>query len=325
MILEHGIFTVSLDFELYWGVRDKQSIIQYKQNLRGVRRAITEMLRVFSGNHIHVTWATVGFLFCKDLYDLNEYIPKVCPKYENEELSPYKYIEQRTELDPIYHFAPELIDLIQKYDGQEIASHTFSHYYCLEEGQSVDEFEEDISLAIKIAERRGISIKSLVFPRNQWNPEYISVLTRFGIQCYRGNESNWIYNASNDEDQGIFQRAVRLIDSHLNISGHNVYDLHRCVNGKPFNFQSSRFLRPYSGKLAILDGLRLNRIKRSMSYAAKNKKIFHLWWHPHNFGINTNKNVNFLLDIIKHYIFLKKRYDMKSLNMCELSELCNGK
>ncbi len=131
MNLKHGIFTVSLDFELYWGVRDKRSIDEYKYNLHGVREAVSEMLRIFSDNNIHATWATVGFLFFKDSEDLKKNIPKLLPKYNREELSPYKYIDENSGLDTVYHFAPEIIKLILEHEGQEIGTHTFSHYYCL--------------------------------------------------------------------------------------------------------------------------------------------------------------------------------------------------
>jgi len=325
MYSKHGFFTVSLDFELYWGVRDKRSIEQYIFNLKGVRKAVPEMLRVFSDNGIHATWATVGFLFFNNSDELKETLPKSLPKYLKDGLSPYEYIENSDDFDPIYHFAPELIEVIKQYYGQEVGTHTLSHYYCLEEGQTVANFYDDIYSAVKVAKNHGVSLKSLVFPRNQWNPEYLSVLEELNIRCYRGNESGWIYHASKDEGQSKYQRLLRLIDAYFNISGHNVYDLRECTKKQPFNFPSSRFLRPYSKKLAILDKLKLNRIKRSMTYAAKNKKIYHLWWHPHNFGINTSQNLNLLNKIVEHYNILKENYGMVSLNMGELSELENGK
>jgi peptidoglycan/xylan/chitin deacetylase (PgdA/CDA1 family) len=321
---KHGIFTMSLDFELYWGVRDKRSIEQYKYNLQGVRKAIPEILRVFSDNDIHATWATVGFLFFKDSDDLNKSTPKLLPKYNREALSPYKYIKETPNLETGYHFAPELIELILEHGGQEIGTHTFSHYYCQEEGQFLTEFEEDLFSAIKIAKRKGVSIKSLVFPRNQWNSEYLSVLNKLSVQCYRGNESSWLYEASDDVGQNKFRRAFRLIDAYLNLSGQNTFELKNCIQEKPFNFRASRFLRPYSAKLAVLDGLRLRRINNAMDDAAINNRIFHLWWHPHNFGINTNKNVDFLVKIVEHFNLLKKNYVMESLNMGELCLLAGA-
>jgi peptidoglycan/xylan/chitin deacetylase (PgdA/CDA1 family) len=322
MNLKHGVFTVSLDFELYWGMRDKRSIEQYKYNLQGVRKAVPEMLRMFSDNDIHATWATVGFLFLNDSDDLYKNIPKLLPTYNRKELSPYKYIKETTDLQKEYHFAPELIDLILEHEGQEIGTHTLSHYFCLEEGQSLAQFEEDIVFAIEIAKRMDVSIKSLVFPKNQCNAECLSTITKLGVQCYRGNESSWMYKANDDVGQNKPQRrALRLIDAYLNLSGHNTYDLKDCIQEKPFNFPASRYLRPYSAKLAVLDGMRLRRIKNAMDNAAMNNRIFHLWWHPHDFGMNTNKNIEFLAKIVAHYDLLKKNHGMVSLNMGELSLL----
>lgn len=328
MHLNHGVLTVSLDFELYWGMRDTLSIDQYKRNIEGVRESVPQMLQIFNDNDIHATWATVGFLFFKNTQELINNFPELLPTYNKEELSPYKYIKESSELEAVYHFAPELIELILKYQGQEFGTHTFSHYYCLEAGQSVAQFEQDLIAAIKVATSMGITLKSLVFPRNQWNTEYLTTLPNLGVQCYRGNESGWIYQASSYAEQTRFQRALRLLDTYFNLSGHNTYDLKECIQRKPFNFPSSRFLRPYTGKLASLDWLRLNRIKNAMDHAARNNRIFHLWWHPHNFGVNIKKNIAFLAKIIEHYNYLRSNYGMVSLNMgelCQLAETHYGK
>jgi peptidoglycan/xylan/chitin deacetylase (PgdA/CDA1 family) len=128
MQLEKGVFTVSLDFELYWGVRDIWSLGQYKQNLQGVEKAVPELLRLFRRNDIHATWATVGFLFCESRADVIRNLPTTYPDYQNKRLSPYDYIDREACLEPTCHFAPELIDQIRQHAGQEIATHTFSHY-----------------------------------------------------------------------------------------------------------------------------------------------------------------------------------------------------
>ncbi len=60
-------------------------------------------------------------------------------------------------------------------------------------------------------------------------------------------------------------------------------------------------------------------ILRSIKKAAINKEIFHLWWHPHNFGINIKENLDFLEDILIYYTKMKKDHGMKSLNMEEIS------
>lgn len=319
-----GILTISLDFELYWGVRDKKSIEQYRNNLLGVRQAIPQMLRVFSEYDLHATWATVGFLFFEDRQSLLDNLPRALPSYSQGILSPYPYIQASTRLEPHYHFAPELIKAIAACPGQEIGTHTFSHYYCLEKGQTLEQFEADLSAAVETARDWGLNLKSIVFPRNQWSPHYLAVLTRQGIQCYRGNEQTWIYRACADDRETLIQRALRLLDAYVNLSGQHTYRLADCTREIPHNFPASRFLRPYSAKLARLDGLRMKRIKSAMFDAAVNGKIFHLWWHPHNFGINTADNLNFLAQIADHYRLLQDRHGMRSLNMGELCQLGNG-
>lgn len=160
MNTQKGSFTISLDFELFWGVRDKRTTDSYKNNLEGTIEVIPKLLDIFEQYNIHVTWATVGLL-----------------------------------LEPL-----------------------------------------------------------------------------------------------------------------------NTLSVTEC--------KSSMFLRPYSQKLNLLEKLKINRIKNAMTQAAKENKNFHLWWHPHNFGINQTQNLQNLHNILLHYKYLNERYGMKSLNMREL--ITNG-
>jgi hypothetical protein len=58
-------------------------------------------------------------------------LPTCRPDYRDKEFDPYAYLEQN-ELEEIYHFAPALIEEIKNSPGQEIGTHTFSHFYPLE-------------------------------------------------------------------------------------------------------------------------------------------------------------------------------------------------
>nr|WP_284503980.1 polysaccharide deacetylase family protein [Caballeronia sp. GAWG2-1] len=323
MTFDHGVFTVSLDFELLWGVRETRTIESYGANLRGVREAIPRMLDVFAANGIHATWATVGFLFHRNADELRAALPppSLRPNYVRAGISPYEYIDAGQALDPLYHFAPELVERIAQQPGQAIGTHTYSHYYCLEQGQGLHEFEADIECATEVARRAGLRLKSIVFPRNQCNEDYLAALARHGIVCYRGTQGGHAYAASDKAGQGYLRRATRLLDAYMNVSGHNTHALESCFESAPFNFPASSFLRPYSSKWAMLDGLRLGRIKNAMTDAALNKRLYHLWWHPHNFGRNTAQNIAFLERIAEHYVLLRERHGFASLNMEELSEL----
>jgi hypothetical protein len=317
-----GKFIISLDFELMWGVRDKKTIEQYGKNILGVHQVIPELLKIFNQYDIRATFASVGFLFFESVEKLMGNIPKDLPKYSNKNLSPYGgYLDNLKDgAYDKYHFAPELINLIKDNKNQELATHTFSHYYCLEDGQDIDSFKADLESAINVSKSIGVDLKSLVFPRNQFNEEYLRVCTELGIICYRGNEKSWIYEAKNANQETWYRRMFRLIDAYVNLSGHNSYPDEYFKNREIIDIPSSRFLRPYSSKLRFLDFLRLRRIKKGMSYAAANNETFHIWWHPHNFGANQKENLLFLESILRHYQKLKVKYGFKSVTMGELAE-----
>ena len=314
-------FVISLDFELFWGVRDVATLETYGRNVLGARSVVPVLLKLFQDYRIHATWAIVGFMFCETRDEILAVMPRKTPCYLNPSLSPYPYLKNigHDEQDDPYHYAPSLIRLIASAPHQEIGSHTFSHYYCLERGQDRETFRQDLHSAIRMAAKYGRNIESLVFPRNQCNREYLSVCREAGIKAYRGNEHAWMYRAKNQEDESLFRRGVRLLDAYLNLSGHNCSSQKETANGFPLNIPSSRFLRPFSKRFRIFEPLRLRRICSDMTYAAQNGSTYHLWWHPHNFGVHTDENLSFLKNILAHYVRMKEAYGMESLNMGELS------
>jgi len=317
-----GSFIISLDFEIYWGVWDVVDFHQYKNNLLGVRQVIPRLLKVFHEYEINATFATVGLLFFKDRQELEEGLPTERPVYTNVKISPYKNHLSgvgNDESDDPFHYAPSLVELIQN-SGQEIACHTFCHYYCLEQGQTVEAFAADLKAAKKIAVKRGIDLKSLVFPRNQFNEQYLEVCKNEGFISYRGNEASWIYKAHIHERETLLRRVSRWLDAYINLTGHHCFDVER-DKGFPVDIPASRFLRPYSKKMSFLDGIKLKRIKEGMTHAAKNGLNYHLWWHPHNFGINLEKNISFLEKILAHYKILSGKYDFRSRSMQQVAEL----
>ncbi|MBS1497334.1 MAG: polysaccharide deacetylase family protein [Bacteroidetes bacterium] len=319
-----GKFVVSLDFELMWGVRDLVTTQTYGQHLLGVQQALPGILSAFSKYQIKGTFATVGFLFFQNKNELLQHLPASIPAYAEKILSPYgDYLQQdigQNEEDDPYHFGLHLIQLIQNTPGQEIGTHTFSHYYCLENGQTETNFRDDLKAAIDIAQKRGIKITSIIFPRNQVNDSYLNTCKEFGIIAYRNNQKSWIYHARSGKQESLVRRAVRLLDAYVNISGHHCYTHQYMGKCLPVNIPGSRFLRPYTNRLRWLENLRLNRIKKSMTYAAKNNLMYHLWWHPHNFGINQAFNFAFLEKILEHYLYLNNKYAFTSYTMSELAQ-----
>jgi peptidoglycan/xylan/chitin deacetylase (PgdA/CDA1 family) len=322
-----GALVISLDFELHWGVRDRIRCDEpYGRNLLGAPEAVARLLQLFEEFEVAATWATVGFLFATSRIELQAFTPKLRPVYADPSLSPYEESIGESERDDPLHFAPSLIELIQETPQQEIATHTFSHYYCGEKGQDRETFRADLAAARAIAARRGLQLRSIVFPRNQHNPIYDDILLENGITAYRGNPTSFAWRfADGAKGRATARRAVRLLDTYLSLTGPGTIPWAEVLQPEGLsNVRASCFLRPFRAGWKALDTLRLERIRRSVRYAAQNREIFHLWWHPHNFGNYLEENLNFLRSILEEMERCRREYAMVSLTMNQADQLVRG-
>lgn len=316
-----GTLLISLDYELMWGMFDVAAKDGYgKSNVENVPEAIDKMLALFQKYGVHATFATVGMLMYKDKEDLANDLPSIRPSYDKKACSAYNgTIDDIKKNEEIQFFQPLVVDKLKAAEGVEIGTHTYCHYYCWEKGQTIEQFDADMKKAIEVANRNGIELKSIVFPRNQVSEEHLKVCAKYGITSYRGNAIKY-FSEPKTKWENIKNRICRLLDAYVNIGGMSGVPYSEIdIEESPINFRASRMLRPYSPKLSFLEGLRLRRIKKEMLHAAKHNEMYHLWWHPHNFGANMNENLSFLEHVLKCYKECHDKYGMESYTMGELS------
>lgn len=319
-MVDKGKFIISLDFELHWGGVEKWDEADKAQYFLNTVNFIPELLDIFKENSIRVTWATVGFLFAKDKNQLLKHKPSITPSYTNKLLDYYRILPKlgHDENDDPLHFAYSLITKILHTPGQDLGSHTFTHYYCNERGQSLEEFDADLKAAQTIAkENFGITLNTLVFPRNQFNKSYLKTAKDNGIKVIRTNPNVWFWNRILikyfDSVSGLFRSLDTLLPISIrSLCFKNVLEYDGLVH-----LRASRFFRPYAKRENIIQKYKLNRIKREMTYAAKHNRNYHLWWHPHNFGNDIDNNKIQLLEIINHFNYLKDKYGFMSANMVD--------
>jgi hypothetical protein len=318
--MKNGKFVISLDFELLWGVFDK---VDHKEKItyfRNTREVIPKILQLFTEFEISCTWATVGMLFNNDWREWERNRPEQLPAYLNSNLSAYDFGDsvKANETEELC-FAPDLVRQIAETPRQELATHTYSHYYCSEKGQTVEAFRADLEKAISVAKAMGTELKSLVFPRNQLNPEYLKVCEILGIQTVRSNPENWYWEET--EDSSFLKKVFRTGDAYFGKMDKSYpFSALKQEPGEPMEQKASRLLRPYSEN-RFLNRLKVNRIKAEMRTAARKKEIYHLWWHPHNFGIQPEKNLQDLKEILLTYRELNGKFSFESVSMKDLYDL----
>lgn len=310
-----GKLIISLDFELMWGMRDRQTSAAYGDAVMGGRAAIPQILDRFTRHGIRATWATVGFLFAENRDHVMAAMPERRPAYHDPTLDPYRYVFDglgQDERDDPLHFGRSLVDRIADTPGQEIASHTFSHFTCLEMGSTLAAFEADLAAAVAIAEDAGHVMQSLVFPRNQMTDLHMAVAARQGLVTVRAAPRAPLYRPRPRAAETTTLRALRLADGAL--------PLVQTVAPQPTNGRvpASRFLRPIT-RIPGYGAAHLLRIEREMERAARMGGIYHLWWHPHNFGRATEANLAQLDAILAIFTRMRHCHGMVSATMADVS------
>ncbi|TDQ19558.1 polysaccharide deacetylase [Algoriphagus boseongensis] len=315
-----GNLTISLDFELLWGIFDKVGTRYKPEYFSNTRKVIPEMLELFGKNEISVTWATVGMLFAENEEEWRLYAPEFLPSYRDKRLSAYEFAKIHG-LRPEVHFAPELIREILSTPFQELGSHSYAHYYTLMRGQSPEQFRQDLQSTQKIAQEKfGRRLKSLVFPRNHINELYLGLCLEEGYEYVRGNPKNWFWQETQHES--FSKKLFRSADCFFPISSKSSYAIQEIkeFEREPLIIPASRILRPLNPRNPLFNSIRFQRILNEMSYAAKNGEVYHLWWHPHNFGNDPESSMKELKALIQHFKKLQEKYGFESHSMQSLGE-----
>lgn len=117
---------------MFWGMADVSAASNLASSMRRVHEVVPRLLKLFETYGVHATWATVGGMMAHDDAEFLRYLPKPAAPQTARMLDKLGIGQpdgaKKCPREILY--APELIHKVAATPGQEIGTHTYSHYYC---------------------------------------------------------------------------------------------------------------------------------------------------------------------------------------------------
>jgi len=290
-----GVFTISLDTELAWGTFDHGGHRRHERAYRATPAVVERLCALFERYDVPATWAFVAHLF-EDCGETHARIDEV-----DREMPCVRGVDERL------WYAPGLLDTVRNCTvEQDVGLHGYTHLVVDEHARST--VDRELAAAVAAAARHDVDPVSFVYPRNRI--AYVDLLADHGFEVYRGVDARWY------ERTGVpsaVRRSLRFADEALSVAPPVVEPHERegvvCVPG-------SQVFRPDHAAWGLTpDGTQVTRARKGLDRAAATGGVFHLWWHPFNFGRDPDRLVPKLERILSYADDLRTsgRLELRSL------------
>jgi peptidoglycan/xylan/chitin deacetylase (PgdA/CDA1 family) len=310
-----GVFTISLDFELIWGTFDLFGPERFRKVCAAERTVVLRLLELFCEFEVPATWCILGHLFLdRCAASSGRKHPEIVRP--NHQWCPRDWFDHdpcSDEASAPTFFGRSLVEKIRDCPvPQEVGSHGFSHIVLGDPGCSPATAESEIAACVRLARETGLEVTTFAFPRNRIG--HLDVLRRFGFECYRGPEPTWYEQSPH---RGVLERLAHLWDV-LTAATPPVVLPQRTSSGL-WNIPGSMIYFPIHGfRRFVPVAWRVLRARRGLDAAARQKKIFHLWFHPTNLVDRTGAMLAGLRNILDHASALRASGQLDFLSMGSL-------
>jgi peptidoglycan/xylan/chitin deacetylase (PgdA/CDA1 family) len=312
-----GVFTLSLDFELIWGTLDLFGPSGFARACEIERtEVIDRLLALLAEYEVPATWCILGHLFLDHCPtgDSPKHAEIVRPQHAWHPADWFASDPGGTESTAPLFFGRSLVEKIRSCPAeQEIGSHSFSHVIFGDPGCSAETASTELAECVRLAGEMGIELRSFAFPRNQVG--HLDILRQHGFSCFRGPEPNW-YEA--DRWPEVVQRLGRLIDV-LRIARPPVVLPRRDESGLWDIPGSAMYFPMHGGRRFLPLSWRVRRAVKGLNAAARERRVFHLWFHPTNLADQTESMFAGLRSIFAHARKLRDRGELDLLPMGKLA------
>jgi len=306
--LPRGVFTLSLDFELIWGTLDLFGPERFRRACEFERAVVIDtLLSLLSEHEISATWCALGHLFlpsCQREGGMAH--PEIVrPRHAWVHQDWFHHDPCRDEAAEPVFYGRSLLERIRACPvPQEIGSHGFSHAIFGDAGCSRESAQSELLACVRAAREMGIVPRSFAFPRNRVG--HLDLLPGHGFSCYRGPGPRWYERRS---APGGLDRLAHLAAVVAAIRPPVVSP--RFVREGLWDIPGSMIYFPMHGARRYIPlSARVRRAKKGLRSAARQRKVFHLWFHPTNLADEPERMFAGLREILRAAADLRRRGDL---------------
>jgi peptidoglycan/xylan/chitin deacetylase (PgdA/CDA1 family) len=268
--LARGVAVVSIDTELAWGEAHRRDDRELARDYSTERAVIAEILDLFTRYEISATWAIVGHLLldrCRANGD-RPHPDIVRPSYpwlEGDwfDIDPCSTLEEA----PAFYGRDIVAAIAGCPVAQEIGCHSFSHLIVADPGCSEEAFASDLAACRAAAAIDQLELRSFVFPRNAI--DRVGLLGEHGFRCYRGRPAT-----------APMGRLTRAVDRVRPLARSAILPVRDPCG--VWNVPQTYLLAPATRGRRLPVGLWARRPRTRLRLAARERALFHLWFHPYN-------------------------------------------
>jgi peptidoglycan/xylan/chitin deacetylase (PgdA/CDA1 family) len=272
-----GTFVLTLDTELIWGSFDSLTAAAFARQFPDERSTILALLDLLDRYEIPATWAVLGHLFLRECQRVEGIAhPELCQPRQSWYHADWLAADPCTDRlrDPLW-YGDDILDAIQAADTpQEIGSHSFSHVLYDDPALTEAAVHADLQACVDLAARRGIELRSFVFPRNR--EAHHQALRDAGFTAYRAVDPTWYARLPES-----MRRPAHLADQMAGVTPPTSRPSERLPG--LWSIPGSMMLIHRSGvRRAIPIATRVRKARRGLQRASQGGGVFHLWTHPFN-------------------------------------------
>ncbi|MGH8773892.1 MAG: hypothetical protein ACRDWI_01545 [Jiangellaceae bacterium] len=288
---ERGVAVLSIDTELSWGEAHRRDGVPAGHRYEAERRIVDRLLALFQRYEISATWAVVGHLFLDHCSPVDGRAhPEITrPSYPWLD-GDWFDIDPGTSLaDAPTYYGRDIVDRIRACPvSQEIGSHSFSHLMAGEPGCSAGAFASDLAACRGAAADAGLVLRSFVYPRNAIG--HVEVLPAHGFTSYRGSPGVPFQG----RDTAV-RRLLRLADRVRPLAGSAARPVQHASG--VWNIPQTFLFAPATRRRRLPVAVWARRPVARLRQAARERSLFHLWFHPYNVAADPERALH-ALDLV---------------------------